>query len=182
MGTTEQPKAWREGRRLRAWELHHQGWKQKDIAAALGVTQGAVSQWLARGRAGGRAGLRRRTAPGAPRRVSDAQRARLPELLARGAEAFGFTQRVPGDVWTMSDGYSVPAAGVSSRRSNERPSAMKQRLLPGALSAGPKAKQSGARRADARLDRRIWLLPVAGACPHLCPVWGNAAVACAVEL
>ena len=39
-----EPIDWREGRRLRAWELHQQGWKQKDIAAALGVTPGAVPQ------------------------------------------------------------------------------------------------------------------------------------------
>jgi hypothetical protein len=31
---------WREGRRRRAWELKEQGWKQQDIAAALGVTPG----------------------------------------------------------------------------------------------------------------------------------------------
>ena len=41
---------WREGRRRRAWELKQQGWKQQDIAAALGVTPGAVSQWLTRAR------------------------------------------------------------------------------------------------------------------------------------
>jgi hypothetical protein len=34
---------WGEGRRRRAWELKQQGWKQQDIAAALGVTPGAVS-------------------------------------------------------------------------------------------------------------------------------------------
>src|SRR5262249_56362596 len=28
---------WREGRRRRAWELKAAGWKQQDIAAALGV-------------------------------------------------------------------------------------------------------------------------------------------------
>jgi predicted transcriptional regulator len=39
---------WREGRRLRAWELHQKGWQQQAIAEALGVTQGAVSQWLKR--------------------------------------------------------------------------------------------------------------------------------------
>ncbi len=47
-----EPVDWREGRRLRAWELHQQGWKQTTIAEALGVTQGAVSQWVKRGKAG----------------------------------------------------------------------------------------------------------------------------------
>ena len=87
---------WREGRRLRAWELHQLGWKQKDIAGALGVTQGAVSQWLRRGREGGLAGLRRRTAPGSAPRLSDTQRAQLREALAKGAPAYGFS----GEVWT----------------------------------------------------------------------------------
>jgi transposase len=90
------PHDWREGRRLRAWELAQQGWTQTAIAAALGVTQGAVSQWLTRGRAGGAAALRRRPPPGAPPRLTAAQRARVPALLARGAQAFGFR----GDVWT----------------------------------------------------------------------------------
>jgi transcriptional regulator len=35
---------WREGRRIRAWELKQEGWKQRDIAQALGVSAGAVSQ------------------------------------------------------------------------------------------------------------------------------------------
>ncbi len=39
---------WREGRRLRAWELKQEGWKQQDIARALGVSKGAVSQWMKR--------------------------------------------------------------------------------------------------------------------------------------
>jgi transcriptional regulator len=30
---------WLEGRRKRAWELKQQGWKQQDIAVALGVTR-----------------------------------------------------------------------------------------------------------------------------------------------
>ncbi|MDP8946651.1 MAG: helix-turn-helix domain-containing protein, partial [Actinomycetota bacterium] len=38
----------REGRRLRAWELKQEGWKQRDIARALGVSKGAVSQWMKR--------------------------------------------------------------------------------------------------------------------------------------
>jgi transposase len=88
---------WREGRRLRAWELHQKGWKQQEIAEALGVTQGAVSQWLKRGREGGVEGLRHRPPPGATARLSSAQRDQLLELLTRGAESFGFQ----GDVWTQ---------------------------------------------------------------------------------
>src|SRR5215208_4049678 len=50
MATKKQclPRDWREGRRLRALELHEQGWSGKAIAAALGVSQSAVSQWLNR--------------------------------------------------------------------------------------------------------------------------------------
>ncbi len=90
------PNDWREGRRLRAWELHQQGWKQKDIASALGVSPGAVSQWLKRGRAGGVAQLRRQPPPGAQPRLSPEQLTELRDLLAQGAEAFGFI----GEVWT----------------------------------------------------------------------------------
>jgi transposase len=86
----------REWRRLRAWELAQQGWKQRAIATALGVTEGAVSQWLKRAREGGRDSLRRRIAPGPPSRLTDEQRAHLPTLLAQGAESYGFR----GAVWT----------------------------------------------------------------------------------
>ena len=91
-----EPKDWREGRRLRAWELHQQGWKQKDIAAALGVSPGAVSQWLKGGRAGGIAQLRRQPPLGARPRLSSEQVTELRGLLAQGAESFGFI----GEVWT----------------------------------------------------------------------------------
>jgi transposase len=60
------------------------------------VTQGAVSQWLKRARAGGLEGLRHRPAPGAAPRLSLEQRGQLLELLAQGAEAWGFQ----GEVWT----------------------------------------------------------------------------------
>jgi len=90
------PKDWREGRRMRAWELHEQGWKQKDIAAALGVSEGAVSQWFKKAKTQGMQALRHQPAPGATPKLSREQRARLPALLAKGAEAFGFR----GQVWT----------------------------------------------------------------------------------
>lgn len=87
---------WREGRRLRAWELSQQGWLQKDIAAALGVTNGAVSLWMKRAREEGPQGLRQRKAPGPRPRLTWEQRAELPRLLERGAEAHGFR----GALWT----------------------------------------------------------------------------------
>jgi len=98
MKLSTQPSDWREGRRLRAWALHEQGWKQRVIAQALGVTQGAVSQWIARGKAGGIEALRNRKSPGAPRRLSNHQREQLPRLLERGAEAYGFR----GEIWTRA--------------------------------------------------------------------------------
>ena len=39
---------------MRAWELHEQGWKQKDIAAALAVTEGAVRKSVQEGEDAGR--------------------------------------------------------------------------------------------------------------------------------
>jgi transposase len=87
---------WREGRRQRAWELKEQGWKQQDIAAALGVTPGAVSQWLKRGREQGVEGLRRHPAPGRQPRLTAGLLVQLPALMERGPEAYGFR----GRVWT----------------------------------------------------------------------------------
>ncbi|MFQ5916134.1 MAG: winged helix-turn-helix domain-containing protein [Nitrospinota bacterium] len=88
---------WREGRRLRAWELFQMGWRQKSITEALGVTKGAVSLWVKRAKEGGVESLRHRKPPGAPRRLTPEQRARLPELLAQGPESFGFR----GEIWTQ---------------------------------------------------------------------------------
>jgi transposase len=94
--TRPRPHDWREARRYRAWALHRRGWTQRTIAAALGVTPGAVSQWLKRAREGGEHARRRRPPPGPVPKLSPAQRHQVPALLARGAEAFGFT----GQVWT----------------------------------------------------------------------------------
>ena len=93
------PKAdWSEERRNRAWDLKQHGWKQQTIAQALGVSEGAVSQWLKRGRAGGREALSAHPPKGVPARLSAEQKAQIPLWLAQGAEAYGFG----GDVWTAS--------------------------------------------------------------------------------
>lgn len=92
------PEDWKEGRRLRALDLYEAGWKAIRIAEALGVTRGAVSQWLKAARAGGREALRRRRLPGKTPKLTAEQRAHLPHLLARGAEAYGFI----GEVWTTT--------------------------------------------------------------------------------
>jgi putative transposase len=86
----------REARRLRAFELKQAGWKQKDIAQVLGVTKGAVSQWMSRVRTGGVEALRRHPAPGAVSRLSAEQLQRLPMLLKCGARRYGY----PDDNWT----------------------------------------------------------------------------------
>lgn len=100
MGNTLSSQAtdWREGRRLRAFELKQEGWKQREIANALGVSKGAVSQWMKRAEKEGVEGLKRKPPPGASPRLSKEQRAKLPELLARGAPAHGFR----GEVWTCA--------------------------------------------------------------------------------
>ena len=89
---------WREERRKRAWELKEDGWKQKNIARVLGVSDGAVSQWLKRGRQGGAQALQAHPPQGMTARLMPEQKAQIPHLLAKGAEAYGFR----GEVWTAS--------------------------------------------------------------------------------
>jgi transposase len=83
---------------MRAWELHEAGWKQKDIAEALGVSEGAVSQWFKKAKVLGVCALRHQPPPGAQPRLSPEQMAQLPILLAQGAQSFGFR----GEVWTTA--------------------------------------------------------------------------------
>lgn len=90
------PRSWKEARRLQAWHLKQQGWPQRQIAEALGVSAGAVSQWMTRARQGGPEALRARLSPGAPRQLTPEQLTRLPTLLDRGPAAYGFR----GQIWT----------------------------------------------------------------------------------
>src|SRR2546421_6360038 len=87
---------WREERRKRAWKLKEQGWQQKDIAVVLGVSEGAVSHWMKRGREGGVEALKAHPPKGVRPKLTIEQKAQIPALLAKGAESYGFR----GDVWT----------------------------------------------------------------------------------
>lgn len=92
------PDDWREWRRFRALQLKEQGWYQRDIATALGVSEDAVSRWLLRVRDGGPEALRSRSSPGRPPKLSAEQKRLIPEFLWHGAEAYGFR----GAVWTCA--------------------------------------------------------------------------------
>jgi transposase len=82
---------------MRALELHQQGWIQHDIAAALGATESAVSQWLASARHGGPGALASHTdRRGVDPRLTPEQVRLIPDFLWHGAESYGFR----GDVWT----------------------------------------------------------------------------------
>jgi hypothetical protein len=81
-----------EWRRPRAWTLAQAGGTGGAIAEALDLTAGSVSQWLKRAHAGGVGALSHRLPRGATPRLTAAQRAQLPTLLAHGPELYGFRE------------------------------------------------------------------------------------------
>lgn len=87
---------WKEKRRCHAQKLAKQGWKQKEIAMALEVSKGAVSQWLKIFKQEGRAGLLARAHTGRPPELADQEKLLIPDYLSHGAESYGFQ----GEVWT----------------------------------------------------------------------------------
>jgi transposase len=94
------PQDWREWRRMQAWRLKQLGWKQRDIAVALDVTEGAVSQWMATARSEGPAALLARPGPGHPPKLGSDRISCASSLTPCriGAEAYGFR----GEVWTCA--------------------------------------------------------------------------------
>lgn len=79
-------------------KLSQHGWKSRDIAVALDVTPGAVSQWLTTASSDGTQALVSHPRPGRPTRLSSEQKRLLPDYLSHGAESYGFR----GEVWTCS--------------------------------------------------------------------------------
>ena len=89
---------WKEQRRWRALELKRDGWTHDEIAEALGVTKGAVSQWMMRVQEFGEEGLQALPRKGAMPKLTPEQKQIIPEFLSHGAEAYGFR----GEVWTAA--------------------------------------------------------------------------------
>src|SRR5512142_1306888 len=89
---------WMEWRRMRALGLKHEGWSQRTIARALGVSDPAVSHWLAVAERDGAEALRSHPAPGRVPRLTAEQQRLIPEFLWHGPEAYGFR----GEVWTCA--------------------------------------------------------------------------------
>ena len=92
------PHDWKEVRRFRALELKQDGWTQQEIAEGLGVTKGAVSQWMHTVKNEGMNALYASPHTGGPPKLSTAQHDQIPELLSQGAEAYHFR----GEVWTCA--------------------------------------------------------------------------------
>jgi transposase len=133
-------------------QLKQAGWRQREIAAAFGVTEVTVSRWLARARDGGIEVLLDHPSLSRPPRLSAAQRGLIPEFLWHGPEAYGFR----GHVWTCarfakvieqefgiayltratSPACSRNCAGLRRRRSAEPPNATRRPSNSGAAISG----------------------------------------------
>jgi transposase len=85
-----------EARRRLAVARVNEGWKQKDVAAFLGVTLKAVGTWMAAYRASGDEGLKAKPRPGPTPKLSRRQEQGVLSCLARSPKAFGFAT----DLWT----------------------------------------------------------------------------------
>ena len=83
---------------MRALALKQEGWTQRATAEAVGVSEQAVSQWLAAARRGGADALRSHPAPGRVPKLTADQKRLIPEFLWHGPEAYGFR----GQVWTCA--------------------------------------------------------------------------------
>ena len=87
-----------EATRMRAADLFTKGVSQADIGRELGVSHQTVSDWHKLWKVGGKKALKRTGAPGRPRKVTDAELAKVERALEKGPRANGF----PTDLWTLA--------------------------------------------------------------------------------
>jgi len=109
-----------EWRRLRAWALHQAGWRGAAIARALGVTEGAVSQWLKRARDQGPARQVDSRATG-PAPGPARSRRRSVGLLGRRVDDQARRHADPARVWCHVSSRPCQSAAAADRL--ERPEA-----------------------------------------------------------
>jgi transposase len=154
---------WRAAQRLQAWHLKQQGWSQRQIAEALGVSEEAVSQWMA-------------------------QRAHLPTLRQQGPEAYGFQ----GERWTrgrivavmrLTFGLSSHLAHIGrlgkalrwslqkpARRAQQRDDAAMARWRDAIRPPSNKGRRSSPKGSSASMS---WaLIPCRVSCAPM-PLWGT---------
>src|SRR5271165_2315485 len=122
--SASRPHDWREWRRMRALELERQGWKQCEIAPVLGVTESAVSQWIAAARRGGPEALQSHPRPGAIPKLTEEQLSLLPDFLWHGPDAYGLR----GEVWTCPRIAGVIGQEFGVRYSKSQVSRLLKRL------------------------------------------------------
>lgn len=77
--------------------LIRRGTRPAEVARRLGVTRGAVSQWVAAWQRGGATALRSRKPPGRSPRLNAAALRRIERSLLRGPEVAGY----PTPLWTL---------------------------------------------------------------------------------
>jgi transposase len=85
-----------ERRRRRAVRLLEGGHSLSTVAQMVGAAVSAVWQWRETAQQKGPQGLAPKPVPGRPRKLTKQQRERLPRLLARGAQGFGYRT----NLWT----------------------------------------------------------------------------------
>lgn len=85
-----------EARRRLAVTRVNEGWKQKDVAAFLGVSLKAVGKWMAAYREHGDDGLKPRSRPGPTPKLSPRRERSVLSWLAKSPQAFGYKT----DLWT----------------------------------------------------------------------------------
>lgn len=105
-------------------KLVERGWSQRASAEILGVSEAAVSQWMATWRREGRDGLRTHRSPGHPARRTAEQKRVIPDFIWHGAEAYGFR----GAVWTCVRVARVIEREFSIRYSKGHVSRLLQQL------------------------------------------------------
>lgn len=148
-------RGWQTCRRVQAVTLYYKkGWQQKLIAEALGVTKGAISQWVKKVKDFPEEQwpeiLQVKVSTGRPPKLTPEQQKQIIALVDQGAEAYGFT----GDAWTLARIQKVARRelGIQAGESTIRKALIKQ----GFSSQKPKVEASQKNPAQVRGFRGGW--------------------------